>query len=59
VLVEFPEGYGLRTNTIDCSIASQLKKTKVRFQTRMIERIVAWSSAAPEPSELAAMHTRP
>ena len=39
-------------------IASHLNKTKVRFQTRTIERIVAWSSTAVEPSELAAMHTR-
>ena len=39
-------------------IASHLNKTKVRFQTRTIERIVAWAGIAAEPSELAAMHTR-
>ena len=39
-------------------IASHLNKTKVRFQTRTIERIVAWASTAAEPSELATMHTR-
>jgi len=39
-------------------IASHLNETKVRFQTRTIERIVAWASTAAEPSELAAMHTR-
>ena len=39
-------------------IASHLRKTKVRFQSRTIERIVAWPGTAAEPSELAAMHTR-
>ncbi|MBN2218470.1 MAG: transposase [Pirellulales bacterium] len=39
-------------------IAKHLKETKVRFQTRTIERIVAWSSTAVEPSELAAIQTR-
>ena len=39
-------------------IAAHLRKTKVRFQTRTIERIVAWSSMAAESSELATMHTR-
>jgi transposase len=38
-------------------IASHLNKTKVRFQMRTIERIVAWASTAAEPSELAAIHT--
>jgi transposase len=39
-------------------IASHLRKTKVRFQLRSIERIVAWANTAAEPSELAAMYTR-
>ncbi len=39
-------------------IAQHLKKAKVRFQTRTIDRIVAWAATAAEPSELAAMHTR-
>jgi hypothetical protein len=39
-------------------IASHLTKTKNRYQTRTIERIVAWAGSAAEPSELAAMHTR-
>lgn len=39
-------------------LASHLNRTKVRFQTRTIERIVTWAAAAAEPSELAAMHTR-
>lgn len=39
-------------------LTSYLNQTKVRFQARTIERIVAWAGAAAEPSELAAMHTR-
>ena len=39
-------------------IAGHLRKTNVRFQTRTIERIVAWASTATDPSELAAMQTR-
>jgi len=40
-------------------IESHLTATKVRFQTRTIERMVAWARAAAEPSELAEMYTRP
>ena len=45
-------------------IAKHLRKTKVRFQTRTIERrptfgrCPAWAGTAAEPSELAALHTR-
>jgi transposase len=39
-------------------IASHLTQTKVRFQMRTIERIVAWAGTAPEPAELAKMYTR-
>ena len=39
-------------------IGSHLNKTKIRFQTRTIERIVAWASTAAEPSELATMYTQ-
>jgi transposase len=39
-------------------VESHLTKTKVRFQTRTIERVVAWAGAAAEPSELAEIHTR-
>jgi transposase len=39
-------------------IASHLRNTRVRFQTRTIEKIVAWASTAAEPSELAPMQTR-
>ena len=39
-------------------IVSHLNKKQVRFQTRTIERIVAWANTAAEPLELATMHTR-
>jgi transposase len=39
-------------------ISSHLVKISVRFQTRTIERVVAWAGTAAEPSELEEMHTR-
>jgi transposase len=39
-------------------IARHLTSAKVRFQTRTLERIVAWAGIAAEPSELAPLHTR-
>jgi hypothetical protein len=39
-------------------IERHLTNKWVRFQTRTIERIVAWASAAAEPSELACIYTR-
>jgi transposase len=39
-------------------LASHLTTTKVRFQTRTIERIVAWAATAAEPAELAEIYTR-
>ena len=39
-------------------LATRLAQAHVRFQSRTIERIVAWAGAAPEPSELAPMYTR-
>lgn len=39
-------------------LESHLATTRVRFQLRTIERIVAWASAAAEPAELAAMYTQ-
>lgn len=57
VAVNFPSAEAIQQAGVN-GIASRLRKTNVRFQTRTIERIVAWSSTAAEPSELAAMHTR-
>ena len=39
-------------------IAKHLRDAKIRFQSRTIERIVAWSGTAADASELAAIHTR-
>jgi transposase len=39
-------------------VTSHLTQAKVRFQTRTVERIVAWAGAAADPSELAEMYTR-
>jgi transposase len=39
-------------------VATYLNQKNVRFQQRTIERIVAWSATAAEPSELASMHTQ-
>jgi transposase len=54
---QFPSADAIRQAGVD-GIATYLRRTKVRFQTRTIERIVAWAANAAEPSELAAMHTR-
>jgi transposase len=39
-------------------VTSHLTQAKVRFQTRTVERIVAWAGTAADPSELAEMYTR-
>ena len=57
VALHFSSAEAIRHAGLD-GIAKRLKETKVRFQARTIERIVAWSSTAAEPSELAMMHTR-
>jgi len=57
IILKFTSADAIRKAGVD-GIASHLNKTNVRFQTRTIERIVAWASTAADPSELAAMHTR-
>ena len=57
VALKFVSADAIRRAGIN-GIARHLNKTKVRFQTRTIERIVAWANTAAEPSELATMHTR-
>jgi transposase len=57
IALQFPSAEAIRGAGV-AGIESHLEKTKVRFQTRTIERIVAWSGAAAEPSELAEMYTR-
>jgi transposase len=57
VALQFVSADAIRRAGVD-GAARHLKQTKVRFQTRTIERIVAWANTAAEPSELATMHTR-
>jgi hypothetical protein len=57
VALTFPSAAVIRRAGV-AGIASHLSITKVRFQTRTIERIVAWAGTAPEPLELDEMHTR-
>jgi transposase len=57
VALQFPSAEAIRQSGIN-DIANHLHKTKVRFQTRTIERMVAWASTAAEPSVLATMLTR-
>ena len=57
IALKFSSAEAIRCAAV-AGIASYLNKTKVRFQTRTIERITAWASTAAAPSELAAMHTR-
>jgi transposase len=57
VALKFASADAIRRAGVD-GMASELNKTKVRFQRRSIERIAAWAAAAAEPSELAPMHTR-
>ena len=39
-------------------IAASLKKSKIRFQSRTIDRIVAWAATADEPAALSSMLTQ-
>jgi transposase len=52
----FPSAAAIRKAGVG-GIAGSLSQAKVRFQTRTIERMVAWAGTAAEPSELAAMQT--
>jgi transposase len=57
VALKFSSAETIRKAGVD-AMASHLRQTKVRFQARTIQRIVAWASTAADPSELAAMQTR-
>jgi hypothetical protein len=57
VAVAFPSAAAIRAAGVT-GIATRLSEVGLRFQTRTIERIVAWASTAAEPSELAEMYTR-
>ena len=57
IALKFSSAPAIRQAGVD-GIASYLNETKVRFQSRTIERIVVWASTAADSSELAEMHTR-
>lgn len=57
IALEFPSAEAIRRAGV-AGIERRLNETHVRFQTRTIERIVAWAADAAEPSELAVMHAR-
>lgn len=57
VALKFSSATAIAKAGVD-GIAEYLKKTKIRFQTRTIERIVVWAGTAADPSELAGMQTR-
>ncbi|HEX4145133.1 MAG TPA: transposase [Pirellulales bacterium] len=57
IALEFASPAAIRRADV-AGIESYLSTAKVRFQTRTIERVVAWSRAAAEPSELAEIYTR-
>jgi hypothetical protein len=57
IALEFPSADAIRQAGVQ-GIERHLRASRVRFQTRTIEKMVAWAGSAAEPSELAAMHTR-
>lgn len=57
VALHFPSADAIRRSGAQ-GIASQLTKENVNFQSRTIERIVAWAPTAPPASELASIQTR-
>ncbi len=57
IALEFSSAEAIRQAGV-AGIENHLTKTKLRFQSRTIERIVAWAGMAAEPSELATIHTR-
>jgi transposase len=57
IALQFSSAEAIRRAGV-AGIERHLNQTHVRFQTRTIERIVAWAVSAAEPSELAEMHTR-
>lgn len=57
VAIKFSSADAIRKAGVD-GIASYLRGVKVRFQTRTIERMVAWSTTAADRSELAEIQSR-
>jgi len=57
VAVNFTSPAAIRSAAA-AGVARYLHDAKVRFQTRSIDRIVAWAGLAAEPAELATIYTR-
>lgn len=57
VALEFSSPMAIRMAGVQ-GIACHLKTMKIRFQSRTIERMVAWARIAAEPAELAPLLTR-
>ena len=57
VALKFPSADAIRRAGLP-GIAQHLKHNHVRFQTRTLERILAWARTAADPSQLAAILTR-
>src|SRR5438270_11095895 len=57
IALEFSSADAIRHAGV-AGIESHLIETKVRFQTRTLERIIAWAGGADELSVLARFHIR-
>jgi transposase len=57
IAMGFPSAVAIRGAAV-AGIKEHLIKAKIRFQTRTIERIVAWAAVAVDPSDLREIHTR-
>ena len=57
IALEFSSADAIRRAGVS-GLARYLNQTQVRFQTRTLERLVAWAAAAPAPAELGGMYTR-
>lgn len=57
IALAFPSAEQIQSAGME-GLAKHLREIKTRFQSRSIERIVAWARTAAEPSELARLHTR-
>jgi transposase len=57
IALEFSSAAAIRQAGVE-GIAHHLNETKIRFQRRTIERIVAWAANAAQANELAAIYTR-
>lgn len=55
VALQFPSAEAIRQAGVR-GLVSHLKQAHVAFQTRTIERIVAWAGTAAEPAELAPLY---